>query len=191
MPLSRVRLAILAIVSLIAPITGAVLLSRLADTPAARLARTDELVVIAASVVLFLLVIARMAGLVRTQEQSAARERALREAGLALVTATNRDAIHEAAIEAARTLAGEDAAVRLCEEPEDAPDELVVVAAEGGTGDVLGLRFSLSILQEWKRQRLLRARCLHRPCLREHAEGPAGAPPEDRGNRARGAPVHA
>ena len=154
-PLSRVRLTILAIVSLIAPITGVVLLSRLADTPAARLARTDELVVLAASVVLFLLVIARMAGLVRTQEQSAARERALREAGLALVTATNQAAIHEAAIQAARTLAGEDAVVRLCEEPDDAPDKLVVVAAEGGTDDALGLRFSLSILQEWKRQRLL------------------------------------
>jgi len=154
-PLSRVRLAILAIVSLIAPITGAVLLSRLADSPAARLARNDELVVIAASAILFLLVIARMAGLVKSQEQSAARERALREAGLALVTATNRAAIHEAAIQAARTLAGEDAAVRLCEESDDAPDELVVVAADGGTGDVLGLRFSLSILQDWKRQRLL------------------------------------
>jgi len=106
-------------------------------------------------VVLFLLVIARMAGLVRTQEQSAARERALREAGLALVTATNREAIHHAAIEAARTLAGEDAAVRFCEVVEDSPDELVVVAAEGGTADVLGLQLSISVLQEWKRQRLM------------------------------------
>jgi diguanylate cyclase (GGDEF)-like protein/PAS domain S-box-containing protein len=153
--LSRFRLVVLAIVSLIAPITGAVLLSRLADTPAAAVARTDELVVIAASVVLFLLVIARMAGLVRTQEQSAARERALREAGLALVTATNRDAIHRAAIEAARTLAGEDAAVRFCEVVGEQPDDLVVVAAEGGTGDVLDLHLSFSVLQEWKRQRLL------------------------------------
>ncbi len=154
-PLSGVRLAVLAIVSLIAPITGAVLLSRFGDSPQASLARTDELVVVAASIVLFLLVIARMAGLVRTQEQSAARERALREAGLALVTATNRAAIHEAAIQAARTLAGQDAAVRLCEEADDDADELVVVAAAGGAGDVLGMRFSLSILQEWKRQRLL------------------------------------
>ena len=153
-PLSRSRLATLAIVSLIAPITGAVLLSRFADTSAAGLARTDELVVIAASVVLFLLVIARMSGLVRAQEQSAARERALSEAGLALVTATNRTAIHEAAIQAARTLAGEDAVVRLCEEPAAAPDELVVAAAEGGSREVLGMRFSLSVLQERNRQRL-------------------------------------
>jgi len=154
-PLSRVRLAILAIVSLIAPITEFMLLSRFTDSPAERLARTDELVVLAASVVLFLLVIARMAGLVRTREQSAARERTLREAGLALVTATNQAAIHGAAIQAARTLAGEDAAVRLCEESDEAPDELVVVAADGGTSDALGLRFSLSILQDWKRRRLL------------------------------------
>jgi GAF domain-containing protein len=111
--------------------------------------------VISASVVLFLLVIARMAGLVRTQEQSAARERALREAGLALVTATNRDAIHGAAIEAARTLAGTEAAVRFCEVVDDAPDDLVVVAANGGGADVLDVHLSLSVLQEWKRQRLM------------------------------------
>ncbi len=152
---SRVRLAILAIVSLIAPITGAFLLSRLADTPASAVARTDELVVISASVALFLLVIARMAGLVRTQEQSAARERALREAGLALVTATNRDAIHGAAIEAARTLAGDEAAVRFCELAEDGSDELIVIAAEGGVEDVVDRRLSLTVLQEWKRQRLM------------------------------------
>ncbi len=152
---SRTRLGILAIVSLIAPVTAAFLLARLAGTPATAIARTDELVVIAASVVLFLLVIARMAGLVRTQEQSAARERALREAGLALVTATNRDAIHRAAIEAARTLAGAEAAVRFCEVIDDAPDELVVVAADGGVADVLDIHLSLSVLQEWKRQRLM------------------------------------
>ncbi len=180
--LSRFRLVVLAIVSLIAPITGAMLLSRLADTPASAIARTDELVVIAASVVLFLLVIARMAGLVRTQEQSAARERALREAGLALVTATNRDAIHQAAIEAARTLAGADAAVRFCEVVGDAPDELVVVAAEGGTADVLGLHLSFSVLQEWKRQRLMERDAYVVRSYESTLRDPLALPPEDQGS---------
>ena len=148
--LSRVRLAILAVVSLTAPITDAVLVSRYATGNQ----RVDELVVITASVILFLLVIARMSGLVRQQEQSAARERALREAGAALVTATNRAAIHDAAIKAAQALAGEDAAVRICEAVDDETDTLVTVAALGGTEEVTGRRISLSVLQDWKIQRL-------------------------------------
>jgi hypothetical protein len=51
-------------------------------------------VIIAASVVLFGLVVLRMAGLVRQQERSVARERTLGRAGASLVAATNRDQIH-------------------------------------------------------------------------------------------------
>jgi diguanylate cyclase (GGDEF)-like protein/PAS domain S-box-containing protein len=149
--LSRVRLAILAVVSLTAPITDAVLVDRYTGGNQ----RADELVVIAASVILFLLVIARMSGLVRQQEQSAARERALRKAGAALVTATNRDAIHEAAIEAAQALAGEGAAVRLCEAVDGEAGALVAVASVGGTEDVTGRKISQSVLQDWKLKRLL------------------------------------
>ena len=87
--------------SLTAPLTDAIIVSRYSTGTQ----RTDQLVVIVASIILFLLVIARMSGLVRQQEKSAGRERALREVGVALVTATNREAIHEAAIEAARALA--------------------------------------------------------------------------------------
>jgi diguanylate cyclase (GGDEF)-like protein/PAS domain S-box-containing protein len=149
--LSRTRLAALAVVSLTAPLTDAIIVSRYSTGTQ----RTDQLVVIVASIVLFLLVIARMSGLVRQQEKSAGRERALREVGVALVTATNREAIHDAAIEAARALAGEDAAVRLCEEFDGGPDDFVVVAADGEASDVVGRRFSLDVLQHWKRQRLL------------------------------------
>ena len=62
---------------------------------------------IGAAGVLFLLVVMRIAGLVRKQEQSAIRERALRGAGTALVTATNREGIYEATLQAAHSIAGE------------------------------------------------------------------------------------
>ncbi|MGH2594655.1 MAG: putative bifunctional diguanylate cyclase/phosphodiesterase [Actinomycetota bacterium] len=149
--LSRTRLVVLAVVSLTAPVTDAVIVGRYASGDQ----RADQWVVITASVILFLLVIARMSGLVRQQEKSAGRERALREAGVALVTATNQEAIHVAAIEAARALAGVDAVVRLCEETGEGTDGFVVVAGDGGGEDVIGRRFSLNVLQEWKRQRLL------------------------------------
>ena len=55
---------------------------------------------IAASIGLFLLVVARMAVLVRQQERSVERERALREAGMALVGAAGRADIGAAALSA-------------------------------------------------------------------------------------------
>src|SRR5438445_9204681 len=58
----------------------------------------DIPIVVGSSILLFLLVVARMSGLVHKQEQSAGRERALREAGAALVTATNRESIYAAAL---------------------------------------------------------------------------------------------
>ncbi len=122
-----------------------------------QLARDEEVdigVLSAASIVLFLLVVFRMAGLIRLQEHSTERERALRRAGATLVTATSREGIHEAAIEGARALAGADAAIRMCHES-GVSGELVVVASAGGTADAHDLRFSISILQEWKQQRLL------------------------------------
>jgi diguanylate cyclase (GGDEF)-like protein/PAS domain S-box-containing protein len=148
--LSRTRLTVLAVVSLTPPLTEAIV----ASGHAAGTQRSDQMLVIVASIVLFLLVIARMSGLVRQQEKSAGRERALREAGAALVTATNPEAIHGAAIEAAQALAGEGAAIRLCEGSDEEPDVIVVVAADEGATDVVGRRFSLDVLQAWKRQQL-------------------------------------
>src|SRR5712691_611570 len=96
--LTRTRLTVLAVISLTAPITQTVLLEHSRMVSGSPVARTDMLVVVVASVALFLLVISRMAGLVRKQEQSASREKALREAGAKLVTATNRETIHTAAL---------------------------------------------------------------------------------------------
>jgi len=140
------RLVLLTIAALSPPVIRLVQLGRGEDV--------DVGVLSVASIVLFLLVVLRMAGLVRLQERSTERERALRRAGATLVTATSREGIHEAAIEGARALAGQDAAIRMCDEPEGS-NELIVVAAAGGTQDVHGVRFDFSTLQEWKQQRLL------------------------------------
>ncbi|MGZ8614364.1 MAG: putative bifunctional diguanylate cyclase/phosphodiesterase [Actinomycetota bacterium] len=144
--LSLGRLVLLTVAALSPPVIRLVQLAREEDV--------DVGILSAASIVLFLLVVLRMAGLIRQQERSAERERALRKAGATLVTATSREGIHEAAIEAARALAGQDAAIRMCDQP-DGTDDLVVVAAAGGTADVHDKRFSFSTLQEWKQQRLL------------------------------------
>jgi diguanylate cyclase (GGDEF)-like protein/PAS domain S-box-containing protein len=81
---------------------------------------TDRLVLIFASAVLFLLVVARMVGLVRQEERAASRELALRRAGGDLVAAAGRAQINEAAISAVLALVDRPVDVRL-----------VVLSAEG------------------------------------------------------------
>jgi diguanylate cyclase (GGDEF)-like protein/PAS domain S-box-containing protein len=73
----------------------------------------DVLVIIIASAVLFLLVVARMAGLVRQEGRIVSRERALRGAGIDLVRAAGHEQIYEAAIAGVRRLLGNEASVRL------------------------------------------------------------------------------
>jgi diguanylate cyclase (GGDEF)-like protein/PAS domain S-box-containing protein len=73
----------------------------------------DYIVLIVASAVLFLLVVARMAGLVRQEEQTVSRERTLRGAGTELVGAAGHEQIYEAAISGAGSLLGEEPCVRL------------------------------------------------------------------------------
>ena len=141
----------------------------------------DTSVLSIASIVLFLLVVGRMSGLIRQQERSARRERALRESGSALVTATNRDGIHSAAIDAAQSLAGIDAAIRMCEERGEATG-LEVVAAAGGRADVVGSRFSLEILQEWKRERLLENDAYLVAAYESTLRDPLALPAEDDGS---------
>src|SRR3954468_24430442 len=77
-------------------------------------ANMDLIVIIGASAVLFGLVVLRMAGLVRQQERSVARERTLSGAGAALVAATRREEIAAAALDAIRSLAGARAEALLC-----------------------------------------------------------------------------
>ena len=78
--LTRRRLALLAGATLVAP---TVLIVRLVQAH-----WTDAAMISASSLVLFALVVARMAGLVHDNEQTMRREKALREAGAALVAAS-------------------------------------------------------------------------------------------------------
>jgi diguanylate cyclase (GGDEF)-like protein/PAS domain S-box-containing protein len=98
--LTRFRLSLLAGASLIAPVIGIVDDLSNGDY--------DFAVVRAASIILFGLVVMRMAGLIRQQERSLERERMLSAAGADLVAATSRDEIHDVALSAARAMAGSE-----------------------------------------------------------------------------------
>jgi diguanylate cyclase (GGDEF)-like protein/PAS domain S-box-containing protein len=101
--LTSLRLGLLAGACLIAP---GVRFYQALDDP-------DVIVLIVASALLFLLVVARMAGLVRQEERAATRELALRGAGVELVAAAGREQVNEAAISAVQALVGRPADVRL------------------------------------------------------------------------------
>ncbi|MCW2986927.1 MAG: hypothetical protein JWR63_4497 [Conexibacter sp.] len=103
--LTRWRLALLSVASLMAPAVEL--------THDVQRGDTDMAVVTSAAIVLFGLVVVRMAGLMRNQERSMDRERALGRAGAALVAAGTREELDVVAIAAARELAGEDADVVL------------------------------------------------------------------------------
>jgi diguanylate cyclase (GGDEF)-like protein/PAS domain S-box-containing protein len=81
----------------------------------------DVLVLIVASAVLFLLVVTRMAGLVRQEERIVDRERTLRSAGVDLVGAAGHEQIYEAAISGVRRLLGDESPVRLALVGEEGP----------------------------------------------------------------------
>jgi len=103
--LTALRLALLTCASLMAPVIA--FAQTLDDS-------RDRGVVNVAAVLLFGLVVARMAGLVRQQERSVERERILSAAGAALVGATGREEISRAALDAACALGGVQADARLC-----------------------------------------------------------------------------
>jgi diguanylate cyclase (GGDEF)-like protein/PAS domain S-box-containing protein len=115
------RLALLAAACVLAPATQAIAYARDLEI--------DLAVVLAVTFLLFVLAVFRMGGLVRRQVESASRERALREAGSALVTATSREQIYEATLQAARTAVGDRTAVRVMTLDLDV---LTVVASDGG-----------------------------------------------------------
>jgi diguanylate cyclase (GGDEF)-like protein/PAS domain S-box-containing protein len=166
--MSKLRLLLLASASLIAPGVMLIQLSR-ADA-------VDMPVLIGASVTLFILVVVRMSGLVRRQEQSALREKALRNAGAALVTATNRESIYAATLQAARALVGEEAGMYLLVATEDDPERFQVVAASGGDATER-TTVSLSVLPQWKRDRLQSHRSYEVPVAEAELASPLGVPP--------------
>jgi diguanylate cyclase (GGDEF)-like protein/PAS domain S-box-containing protein len=108
--LTHFRLALLTCASLVAPVIGIIHDLQVGDH--------DYAVVRAASIMLFGLVVLRMAGLVRQQDRSLERERALSGAGAELVAATERAEIDRVAVRAAASLAAPNAAVALCRRDE-------------------------------------------------------------------------
>jgi diguanylate cyclase (GGDEF)-like protein/PAS domain S-box-containing protein len=118
--LTPFRLVLLTGASLIAPVVEA--MQELGEGD------VDLLVIIGASAVLFALVVARMAGLVRQQERSVARERAVGTAGAALVAAAGRDDIHQATLTGAASLIDPTAAALVCALD---GDEATVVCSAG------------------------------------------------------------
>jgi diguanylate cyclase (GGDEF)-like protein/PAS domain S-box-containing protein len=101
--LTATRLGLLALACLIAP----------GIHFAEELSNPDLLVVIGASAILFLLVVLRIAGLVRQEERATARELALREAGLALVEGVGRSNVNEEVAGSAARIAGPRSKTRL------------------------------------------------------------------------------
>jgi diguanylate cyclase (GGDEF)-like protein/PAS domain S-box-containing protein len=101
--LTPVRLGLLAGACLIAP--GVRFYQELGDP--------DTVVLIVASALLFLLVVSRMAGLVRQEARAASRELALRSAGVELVAAAGREQVNAAAVSTVLGLLERPASVRL------------------------------------------------------------------------------
>jgi diguanylate cyclase (GGDEF)-like protein/PAS domain S-box-containing protein len=121
------RLALLAGATFIAPVLEYVNARHRHDP--------DLLFVVGASIVLFALVVGRMAGLVVQRERAAARERSLSVAGERLVAATSLRDIAKAGLDAARLLAGEDTQAFVCRRDAEA-----VQVAFLDAGNELGAR---------------------------------------------------
>jgi len=74
----------------------------------------DLVITIAVSGILFALVVARMAGLIRQRERHIVREQILAASAIDIVAATSRDQICSAALTAVPSLVGETVLARLC-----------------------------------------------------------------------------
>jgi diguanylate cyclase (GGDEF)-like protein/PAS domain S-box-containing protein len=110
------------------------------------LGNPDVLVLIIASAVLFLLVVARMAGLVRQEARVVSRERALRGAGVDLVAAAGHEQVAEAAISAVHRLLAAEPPVRLVLVSDGVA--IVEASSDGATGGRVGQGTSDWLLQD-------------------------------------------
>jgi diguanylate cyclase (GGDEF)-like protein/PAS domain S-box-containing protein len=125
--LGRLRLILLAIASLIGPVV-------LVGHTRLYGAVPDITVIAAITAVTFLLVLARLAGIVATHRQAIARERGLREASAALVSAADPDEVGAAVRKAVAELLPPDVAHRVVlamaiTEPEEEPTEAAAAQA--------------------------------------------------------------
>jgi signal transduction histidine kinase/CheY-like chemotaxis protein len=125
--LSGARLMLLAAATLMSPVVQAT------EIRSGRF--MDEGILVAASMLLFVLVVARLRLVVRQHEGAESRERSLREAGAALARAPTMTTAHAVAAHAIRQLAGEGAEV-LIGEAGSHDGHAVADTAEGGPGAV-------------------------------------------------------
>jgi diguanylate cyclase (GGDEF)-like protein/PAS domain S-box-containing protein len=132
--LARVRLILLGVASLTAQIVRTIQLMRGENN--------DLWIITVSTTILFILVVIRMAGLVHKLELSFGREKALRTAGAVLVTATNRESIYSAAMQAVSPLTNQGRA-RLLVRLDETRDRYAVVAASHDGDGVVGAEIDI------------------------------------------------
>ena len=133
--LTRRRLVLLAVASLTAP-----------GVLALQWARGEALnvpVIVGASVILFLLVLIRMAGIMKTRERAFDRERILRQTSAALVAAPDREGIYEVALDTTQELLSEESRTWACVATGSDAKVTVVAATGNRAGEFLGDRVYL------------------------------------------------
>ena len=148
--LTRRRLVLLAGASLMAPGMLAVQAARGEDP--------NIPVVVGGSVVLFLLVLTRMAGIMSTREHTINRERLLRQTSAALVAAPDRRSIYGVALDATQNLLGKDSS-SWTGVATGSLEKVTVVAATGDQeGEFVGIQIYLDEYPEDVRAGLLEGR---------------------------------
>jgi len=148
--LTRRRLVLLAAASLTAP--------GLLALQAARGEPPNVPIIVGGSVVLFLLVLARMSGIMSTREQTINRERLLRQTSAALVAVPDREDIYEVALDATRNLLGKGSNF-WASVATGSPEEVTVVAETGDqTGEFVGVQIYLDEYRKDVRAGLLEGR---------------------------------
>ena len=150
--LTRRRLALLAAASLTAP--GLLALQW------ARGANLNVPVVVGGSVVLFLLVLARMAGIMSTREQAIDRERLLRQTSAALVAAPDREGIYGVALDATQDLLGRGSRSWACVATGSDEKVTVVAANWNRAGEFVGDQIYLDEYPSEVRAGLLEGRAV-------------------------------
>ena len=150
--LTRRRLALLATASLTAP-----------GLLALQWARGEDLnvpVVVGGSVVLFLLVLTRMAGIMQTREQAIDREKHLRQTSAALVAAPDREDIYGVALKATEELLGEGSRTWACVATGSLEKVTVVAATGDQAGEFVGAQIYLDEYPKGVRAGLLEGRAV-------------------------------
>jgi diguanylate cyclase (GGDEF)-like protein/PAS domain S-box-containing protein len=134
----RGRLFVLGAASLMAPAVMFAQISR---------GEVVDLPVVVGSVALFMLCTARMNGLIRRHQQAELRERTLREAAGAFVTASTREELYAAAIHATRIIVGPDPSVRL-RVAEGGDDLRLVASSRSGSAPLTAPPLRLTALPQ-------------------------------------------